>query len=137
MLNNKGFTLIELLISTVILVMSIVMVNSAYKQYLISVQIKERYENKYMECKLLINKILHTSLENSAKENIVDGHKAGYRVEDVIMNKSYVSGSPETQGGNYGNYNLLLYKINLLLDNENYLFYKTEFRRTDEENVPY
>ncbi len=137
-MNNKGFTLIEVLLSLIILVVAVVSINAAFKQFVMYRSKMEKYKNIYMTTLSIKDMILSKKLsENTAGSGELNGIKYSYKVS--LLAKGFnVESDTESSSIGKGNYEIFLYKIDLKVGNKNYILYKTQFKKVNdfEFNIP-
>ncbi len=129
-INQKGFTLIEVLIATLILAVSIISVNAAFKQFAVYKQKMEKYKQIYTTTLSLKDLIENKELKDNLQENgVLNGLKYSYKVK--LINKIRNHSLEETEG-NTGNFDIYLYKIYLTVENKEYEFFKTKYKKLSE-----
>ncbi len=137
-MNNKGFTLIEVLLSLIILVVAIVSINAAFKQFVMYKSKMDKYKNIYMTTLSIKDMILSKKLsENTAGSGELNGIKYSYKVS--LLAKGFnVESDTESSSIGKGNYEIFLYKIDLKVGSRNYVLYKTQFKKVNdfEINIP-
>ncbi len=131
-MNNKGFTLIEVLLSLIILVVAIVSINAAFKQFVMYKSKMDKYKNIYMTTLSIKDMIISKKLtENTAGSGELNGIKYSYKVS--LAAKGFtVESDTETSSIGKGNFELYLYKIDLKVGNKKYTLYKTQFKKVKE-----
>lgn len=126
MLSNKGFTLIEVLVATIILFVSILTVNIAFKQYTAYKLKQEKYENIYISALSLMNKIENEKISGFFYKNgKINGIEYTIRAKRAASNRNYIY--DEMMGGNNGFFLLTLYKITIEMAGKKFVLYKTEY----------
>ncbi len=131
MLSNKGFTLIEVLVASIILFFSILIVNSAYKQY-ISYKIKqEKYENIYITGLSLMNEIDAKGVKYfiNNPHGRLNGIRYTIKVEKIISKRNYAYYFDPSKNGNSGYFLVTLYKLTMQIANKVFILYKTEYQK--------
>ncbi len=123
--NQKGFTLIEVLIATLILAVSIISVNAAFKQFSVYKQKMDKYKNIYTTTLSLKDKIENENLKDNLQEKgVLNGLEYSYKVKLISKMRNL---SLEETEGNTGNFEIYLYKIELTVGSRNYSFFKTQY----------
>jgi len=129
-INQKGFTLIEVLIATLILAVSIISVNAAFKQFATYKQKMDKYKNIYVTTLSLKDMIESKNLkDNMQDKGTMNGLEYSYKVK--LVNKMRNHSLEETEG-NTGNFEIYLYKIHLTVGNREYNFFKTQYIKLNE-----
>jgi prepilin-type N-terminal cleavage/methylation domain-containing protein len=123
--NQKGFTLIEVLIATLILAVSIISINAAFKQFSVYKQKMDKYKKIYITTLSLKDMIENEDLKDNIQESgILNGLKYSYKVK--LINKIRNHSLEETEG-NTGDFEIYLFQITLNIDNKEYRFFKTKY----------
>jgi prepilin-type N-terminal cleavage/methylation domain-containing protein len=134
--NNGGFTLVEVLIATVIMVISIVTVNAAFRQFAVYKEKIKNYENIYVSVlsirDLVENQTLSPNLSRTGKINGLDYQYTCTLVESA---NNYLLSEEPSQNGNNGLFAIMLYKITITMAGKTFEIYKTEYK-TRLETVP-
>ncbi len=126
-INKNGFTLIEVLIATLILAVAIISVNAAFKQFSVYKQKMNKYKNIYTTTLSIKDMIENKELKDNIQDTgIMNGLNFSYKVKLVSKNRNR---SLEEGEGNTGAFEIYLYKINLTVENKEYTFFKTQYRK--------
>ena len=126
-INKNGFTLIEVLIATLILAVAIISVNAAFKQFSVYKQKMDKYKNIYTTTLSIKDMIENKELKDNMQDTgIMNGLNFSYKVKLVSKNRNH---SLEEGEGNTGAFEIYLYKINLTVENKEYTFFKTQYRK--------
>ncbi len=126
-INKNGFTLIEVLIATLILAVAIISVNAAFKQFSVYKQKMDKYKNIYTTTLSIKDMIESKELKDNMQDTgIMNGLNFSYKVKLVSKNRNH---SLEEGEGNTGAFEIYLYKINLTVENKEYTFFKTQYRK--------
>ena len=126
-INKNGFTLIEVLIATLILAVAIISVNAAFKQFSVYKQKMNKYKNIYTTTLSIKDMIENKELKDNIQDTgIMNGLNFSYKVKLVSKNRNH---SLEEGEGNTGAFEIYLYKINLTVENKEYTFFKTQYRK--------
>lgn len=129
-MTNKGFTLIEVLISLFILVVAAVTVNAAFKQFTVYKSKTKHYENHYITVLSLKDMIENQDLaEKQNRVGKLNGLDYKYEVIEIDKRRNYMPGETEEIGGNNGAFELTLFKIRLSVEDKEYEFYKTLYKK--------
>ncbi len=129
-INKNGFTLIEVLIATLILAVAIISVNAAFKQFSVYKQKMDKYKNIYTTTLSIKDMIESKELkDNMQDKGIMNGLNFSYKVKLVSKNRNH---SLEEGEGNTGAFEIYLYKIDLTIENKEYTFFKTQYRKLKE-----
>jgi type II secretory pathway component PulJ len=124
--KNDGFTLIEVLVATLIMVVSIVTVTAAIRQFAIHREKLRSYEQLYTSVLSLRDRIMNRPLkENDEESGEFNGLKYGYRCTLAESANNYIYGD---QAGNNGMFQVMLFKIDLEVEGRKYEFFKTQYR---------
>ncbi len=128
--NNHGFTLIEVLIATLIMVLSIVTVTAAIRQFSLQRLKLVEYEaicgNVLSLRDNLMNRTLSNNLRESGKLNGSDYH---FHCSQVESSYSYVYDAEMGGGTNTGYFIITLYKIKLETEGKEFEFFKTQYKK--------
>jgi Tfp pilus assembly protein PilV len=124
--DNNGFTLVEVLVATLIMVVSIVTVTAAIRQFTIHRQKLRSYEQVYTSVLSLRDRIMNRSLkENDEESGEFNGLTYRYQCTLAESANNYVYGD---QAGNNGSFQVMLFKIDLEVEGRKYEFFKTQYR---------
>ena len=124
--DKDGFTLIEVLVATLIMVVSIVTVTAAIRQFTIHREKLRSYEQVYSTVLSLRDRIMNRSLkENDEESGEFDGLPYRYRCTLVESANNYIYGD---QAGNNGAFQVMLFRIDLEVEGRKYEFFKTQYR---------
>ena len=131
--NHKGFTLVEVLIATLIMVMSIVTVTAAIRQFAVHREKLRSYEQLYTTVLSLRDRIMNDTLRDDLRESgTLNGLAYSYQSRLVESANNYVLGEEDNQGGNNGPFNVTLFEVNLAVEGKNVQFYKTQYKKRFE-----
>ncbi len=128
---NSGFTLIEVLVASVILFLSILTLNAAYKQYARYRAQQAKYERIYMAALSLADLIKAYPVSKFAGRDItLDSVKFHIKTKLVAAKRGYVLGVTPKATGNKGQYMIKLYKISISTAHRKFTLYKTEYEKS-------
>ena len=129
--DNKGFTLIEVLIATLIMVMSIVTVTAAIRQFAIHREKLRSYEQLYTTVLSLRDRIMNdTLIDNASETGSLNGLAYRSQCRLVESANNYVLDSEDPgRNGNTGAFTIMLFKVTLVVEGKNVEFYKTQFQK--------
>lgn len=131
--HRAGFTLVEVLIATLIMVMSIVTVTAAIRQFAIHREKLRQYEQLYTTTLSLRDKIMNDTLTDNFKDSgKLNGLYYHYECKLVERANSYALVENPEQGGNSGQYSVTLFKVNLEVEGKGVEFYKTQYKKRFE-----
>lgn len=135
-MNKKGFSLIEVLIATVILSASILILSGALKLFFSYKEKLVKYQNIYNTTLSIVDKILAEDLLTKPYgEGTLNGLSYRYKAK-LIKKGTDTSGYSyeETQKSGSGLFKILLFKVELTVENNTYDFYKTQYKKIS--NIP-
>lgn len=133
--RSSGFTLVEVLVATLIMVVSIVTVTAALRQFSINREQLRRYEQLYTVTLSIRDKIMGETLTDNRQGNgILNGLKYSYTCKLEQSANNYVYEEESGQGGNNGSFTMLLFKVSLEVGGKNFDFYKTQYKKRFEDN---
>lgn len=128
--RNSGFTLVEVLIATLIMVVSIVTVTAALRQFTITRDKLSQYEQLYTTTLSVRDKIMGEVLsDNLGGNGTLNGLAYRYTCHLEQSANNYIVGLDEVQSGNSGSFVILLYKVRLDVGGKNFEFYKTQYKK--------
>ncbi|MEI6206353.1 MAG: prepilin-type N-terminal cleavage/methylation domain-containing protein [Desulfuromonadales bacterium] len=133
--RSCGFTLVEVLVATLIMVVSIVTVTAALRQFSINRAQLHRYEQLYTVTLSLRDRIMGETLtDNRQDKGVFNGLDYRYtcRLEQSVNN--YVFGEDEAPSGNTGPFLIMLFKVSLEIEGKTFEFYKTQYKKRYETN---
>lgn len=134
--SNLGFTLVEVLVATLIMVISIVTVTAALRQFSINRQQLGRYEQSYTTTLSLHDKIMAETLtDNHQEKGELNGVPYSYHIHLEQSANNYIYGEEEQQSGNKGQFLMMLFKIELEVAGKSVEFYKTQYKKRFETNA--
>jgi type II secretory pathway pseudopilin PulG len=126
--TKNGFTLIEVLIATLIMVMAIVTVTAAVRQFIAQREKLRHYEQVYTAVLSLHDRIMNENFAgNSHKTGTLNGLDYTYDAKLMASANNYVVGVEPGLSGNKGIFTVMAYKINLELGGRTFEFYKTQY----------
>jgi len=128
--RSSGFTLVEVLIATLIMVVSIVTVTAALRQFSSNREQLRRYEQLYTVTLSLRDKIMGETLaDNRQDKGTLNGldYRYSCRLEQSANN--YVFGEEPEQSGNKGPFSMMLFKVTLDVGGKTFEFYKTQYKK--------
>ncbi len=129
-MSNKGFTLIEVLVASIILFLSILTVNAAYKQYVSYKTKQQKYENIYIAAISLMNEIEGENISQlEAKKREINGLKYTLSIQSIASKRNYAIGLETNQTKNNGLFLITLYKITIKMENRTFVLFKTEYQK--------
>ncbi len=135
--NNKGFTLIEVLLSLIILTVAITSINIAFKQFTTYKQRVDKYKNIYLTTLSIKDMIESKNLSDGlAGSGELNGLKYSYTVKLIDKGANITGYSEETKTIEEGSFEVYLYKINLKVENREYSFYKTQYKKVKSVGIP-
>jgi type II secretory pathway pseudopilin PulG len=125
--NDNGFTLIEVLVATLIMVVSIVTVTAAIRQFAIHREKLRSYEQVYTSVLSLRDRIMNETLkENDKQTGTFNGLPYSYDCRLVESANNYVYGD---NAGNNGLFQVMLFKVNLEIEGRDFEFFKTQYKQ--------
>ena len=128
--NNSGFTLIEVLVATLIMVMSIVTVTAAIRQFAIHREKLKSYERIYSTVLSLRARIMNDTLKEDTKDSgTFNGLNYSYQCQLVESANNFVFGEEGDMTGNKGPFLISLFRVNLEVDGKDVEFFKTQYKR--------
>ena len=129
MKKNKGFTLIEVLLSLIILTVAIVSVNAAFKQFVTYKEKFNKYKRIYRTTLSIKDMIDNKELvDGDTYYGELNGMKYEYTVHLVRKNRNFEEGEV-SRGGNTGDFEIYLFRVDLDVEGKKYSFYETKFKR--------
>ncbi len=129
-MSNKGFTLIEVLVASIILFLSILTVNAAYKQYVSYKTKQQKYENIYIAAISLMNEIEGENISQlEVKKREINGLKYTLSIQRIASKRNYAIGLETNQTKNNGLFLITLYKITIKMENRTFVLFKTEYQK--------
>ena len=131
--RSSGFTLVEVLVATLIMVVSIVTVTAAMRQFSINREQLRRYEQLYTVTLSLRDKIMGETLtDNHQEKGTFNGFEYQYTCRLEQSANNYVYGEDAEQSGNKGPFSMMQFKVNLEVGGKNFEFYKTQYKKRFE-----
>ncbi|MFA7403360.1 MAG: prepilin-type N-terminal cleavage/methylation domain-containing protein [Pelobacteraceae bacterium] len=133
--RSSGFTLVEVLVATLIMVVSIVTVTAALRQFSINREQLRRYEQLHTTTLSLRDKIMGETLsDNRQDKGILNGLSYSYscRLEQSANNYLFVEDG--ALSGNNGPFSIMLFKVNLEVGGKTFEFYKTQYKKRNENS---
>jgi len=134
-MNNKAFSLIEVLIAIFILSTSVIIISVVLKQFFEYKNKLNKYQLMYITTVSLIDKLsVEDLLKNPSSQGELNGLK--YRYKTTIIERktnaySYIEENPENQA-KIGNFEIILFKIDLWIENKKFEFFKTQYKKVSE-----
>lgn len=134
--RSSGFTLVEVLVATLIMVVSIVTVTAAMRQFSINREQLRRYEQLYTTTLSLRDKIMGETLtDNSQNKGTLNGVDYSYTCHLDQSANNYVFGEDEAQSGNKGPFSIMLFKVTIEVGGKNFEFFKTQYKKRFETSI--
>jgi hypothetical protein len=131
--RNSGFTLVEVLVATLIMVVSIVTVTAALRQFSINREQLRRYEQLYTVTLSLRDKIMGETLtDNRQDKGTLNGLEYRYTCRLEQSANNYVFGEDDALSGNKGMFFIMLFKVSLEIGGKKFEFYKTQYKKRYE-----
>lgn len=131
--RSRGFTLVEVLVATLIMVVSIVTVTAALRQFSINREQLRRYEQLYTATLSIRDKIMgETLVDNSQYKGTLNGLDYSYVCHLEQSANNYIYGEEVGQSGNKGAFLVMLFKVNLDVEGRTFEFYKTQYKKRFE-----
>ncbi|GAM08228.1 hypothetical protein OR1_00499 [Geobacter sp. OR-1] len=131
--SSAGFTLVEVLIATLIMVISIVTVTAAVRQFALQREKLTHYEQLYTTVLSLRDRIMNERLnEGMPVKGALNGLNYQYNCRKVESANNYVFGEEEGQSGNKGVFLITLFSIHLDVEGREFEFYKTQYEKRFE-----
>lgn len=119
--------------ATLIMVVSIVTVTVALRQFSINREQLRRYEQLHTTTLSLRDKIMGETLtDNRQDKGSLNGLDYSYSCRLEQSANNYIYGENEGMSGNKGPYLMMLYKVSLEVGGKNFEFYKTQFAKQFE-----
>jgi len=115
---KKGFTVIEILIAMVIMFSAIILVNMSIKAFNSFQKKSEIYQNFYTTALTLKDWISNEELDKKSYNGEMNGISYSLNIRKILDRKSYIY-SMALGKGNYGDYQITLYQITMLLKKRN------------------
>jgi type II secretory pathway pseudopilin PulG len=133
--RSSGFTLIEVLIATLIMVVSIITVTAALRQFSINREQLRRYEQLHITTLSLRDKIMSETLtDNRQDKGTLNGLDYNYVCHlDQTATNSTIGGDME-QSGIKGPFLVMLFKVSLEVGGKTFEFYKTQYKKRSENS---
>jgi hypothetical protein len=123
------------LIATLIMVVSIVTVTAAMRQFSINREQLRRYEQLYSTTLSLRDKIMGETLtDNRQDKGIFNGLDYRYTCRLEQSANNFVFGDEQEQTGNNGPFSIMLFKVSLEVGGKTFEFYKTQYKKRFENN---
>lgn len=127
--RSSGFTLVEVLVATLIMVVSIVTVTAAMRQFSINREQLRRFEQLYTTTLSIRDKIMGETLaDNRQEKGALNGLEYSYTCKLEQSANNYVVGVDELQSGNKGQFLVMLYKVHLEVGGKTFEFFKTQYK---------
>jgi type II secretory pathway pseudopilin PulG len=131
--RNSGFTLVEVLVATLIMVVSIVTVTAAMRQFSTNREQLRRYEQLYTTTLSLRDKIMGETLtDNRQDKGVLNGLDYRYTCRLEQSSNSYVFNEDGAQSSNNGPFLIMLFKVSLEVGGKTFEFYKTQYKKRFE-----
>jgi|GEM_PF-2723673 len=129
--SNKGFTLIEVLIASIILFVSVLTVNAAFKQYAAYKIKQQKYERIYISVLSLKDKTENESLGNltGSITGKINGLPYTITAKRIASARNYVYSFDQEASGNKGGFIITLYQVTINIAGRSFKFYKTEYKK--------
>jgi type II secretory pathway component PulJ len=128
--NNSGFTLVEVLIATLIMVLSIVTVTAAVRQFTINREKLRSYEQLYDTVLSLRDRIMNDTLSNNFHDRgKLNGLDYSFQCRQVESANNYVYTEDGQLNGNTGHFAMTLYKVTLEVGGKTFEFHKTQYKK--------
>jgi len=115
---KKGFTVIEILIAMMILFTAIGFVNITIKAFNNYQRKSEIYQNFYITALSLKDWLSTESLDKKSYKGVKNNITYQLKVTELVKNRNYIFSMSEGKG-NYGDFLITLYKIEMLLSQGN------------------
>ena len=115
---KRGFTVIEILIAMVILFVAIAFVNISIKAFNNYQRKSEIYQNFYITALSLKDWLTTQSLEKKVYKGVQNNIKYKLKITTLLQKKNYTF-SMSLGEGNYGDYLITLYKVEMILTQGN------------------
>ena len=126
--RNYGFSLIEVLVATILLTMSILVSTIAYKQYISAFEKQKKIERIYITALSLLNMVKKSNITPFYKKSgRLNGFAYKITAKRVVAKRNYEYFS--IHPGNKGRFLVSLYKINLLIGDREFVFFKTQYKK--------
>lgn len=127
--RSSGFTLVEVLIATLIMVVSIVTVTAALRQFSMGREKLGQYEHLYTTTLSLRDKILgETLVDKRSDSGTLNGLDYRYTCHLEQSANNFIYSEEVEQSGNKGQFLMMLFKITLEVGGKSFEFYKTEYK---------
>jgi hypothetical protein len=118
------------LVATLIMVVSIVTVAAAMRQFSINREQLQRYEQLYTVAVSIHDKIMDETLtDNSQAKGTFNGLEYRYACHLEQSANNYVYGEDAAQSSNTGPFLIMLFKVTLNVGGKEFEFYKTQYKK--------
>jgi hypothetical protein len=122
--------LVEVLVATLIMVVSIVTVTAAMRQFSTNREQLRRYEQLYTTTLSLRDKIMGETLsDNRQDKGTHNGLDYSYTCHLEQSANNFTYGVDEVQSGNNGPFLIMLFKVTLEVGGKNFEFYKVQYKK--------
>jgi hypothetical protein len=111
---KKAFTVVEILIAMLLLFGSIVFVNISIKAFNNYQRKSEKYQNIYITVLSLKDWLSTQMLDKRTYEGTRNGYRYIFKIKPILQAKNYTF-SMAFGAGNYGDYLVTLYEVELFL----------------------
>lgn len=133
--RSSGFTLVEVLVATLIMVVSIVTVTAAIRQFTINREQLRRYEQLYTTTLSIRDKIMgETLIDNSQDKGTLNGFDYRYTCRLEQSANNYVYAEDPEHDGNKGPFTMMLFKVNLEVGGKAFEFYRTQYKKRFDDS---
>jgi hypothetical protein len=118
------------LVATLIMVVSIVTVTAAMRQFSVNREQLRRYEQLYTATVSIHDKIMAEALtDNSQAKGTLNGLEYRYACHLEQSANSYVYGEDAAESSNSGPFSIMLFKVTLDVGGKEFEFYKTQYKK--------
>ena len=125
--------MIEVLIATLIMVMAIVTVTAAVRQFTLQREKLSHYEHLYASVLSLRDRIMNDTLRDNLQNNgSLNSLEYSYRCKLVESANNYVFGEMPELSGNKGSYKIMLFRVNLSVGGKEFEFFKSQYKKRFE-----